>query len=561
MANKIIVIHPGSRNLRIGRASDLNPITILHAVGRKHRLESGLTSYQDGMLPPLLEPNKEFEENRLQVAHSIQLQAYPKHASKRSRISTPPQQISTFNRRSVPEELPLDKDHTVKLESTETIFDQTILSLTSSEAKEYNVHFPLRRGELNLHNGIGGSMSSVLENLEAIWLHVINDKMGITPKLLSQYNAVLVIPDVYNRSHLREMVTLLLQRLRFASCFLLQDHVSATFGAGLGYACVVDLGDQKCSISCVEDAISQPDTRVRLAYGGADVTQVFYTLLRKCSFPYKECKVENSYQDATLLTHLKERFCHLNFEICGAQEKTFNVQTAKHILCYTIQLGDECLVAPMSLFHTELLNITGKLKDVRTQLRSSQQPDAEDCFDAEYIRETGRRNGREGAMMEGTMPTTGDVGEDDLVVVETFDVDTTIKNGEKEEQNFMINGQIVSLDQAIVRSIERCGNDEMKRKMYGCILIVGGGIKFGGFAKCLEQKVTLSMASYAQQRTPGVPQFEVNIVAKEMDAGMIAWKGAAIMSCLESAPELWIMPNEWEKYGLRVLREKAPFMW
>lgn len=43
---------------------------------------------------------------------------------------------------------------------------------------------------------------------------------------------------------------------------LRKDHVAATFGAGLGYACVVDVGDQKTSVSCVEDGISHPNTRV-----------------------------------------------------------------------------------------------------------------------------------------------------------------------------------------------------------------------------------------------------------------------------------------------------------
>lgn len=38
--------------------------------------------------------------------------------------------------------------------------------------------------------------------------------------------------------------------------------MAATFGAGLGYACVVDVGDQKTSVSCVEDGISHPSTRV-----------------------------------------------------------------------------------------------------------------------------------------------------------------------------------------------------------------------------------------------------------------------------------------------------------
>lgn len=55
---------------------------------------------------------------------------------------------------------------------------------------------------------------------------------------------------------------MLLLKMGFGGCFLVQDHVAATFGAGLGYACVVDVGDQKTSISCVEDAISHRTTRV-----------------------------------------------------------------------------------------------------------------------------------------------------------------------------------------------------------------------------------------------------------------------------------------------------------
>lgn len=54
-------------------------------------------------------------------------------------------------------------------------------------------------------------------------------------------------------------------------------------------------------------------------------------------------------------------------------------------------MGDECIVAPLSLFHTELLNITGPGKLAKVQKPARQQPDPEDCFDAEYLRETGVR--------------------------------------------------------------------------------------------------------------------------------------------------------------------------
>ncbi|XP_023307114.2 actin-related protein 8 [Lucilia cuprina] len=588
-AQKIIVIHPGSLNLRIGRASDLNPLTILHAIGRRRKQtpqNNPKLQHHDPLLPSMPENDKqneimqEFEESRLQVSHAIQSHI-PQHEErsgglKRLRIATPPQQIATFNRRTVPEELPLEagiktEDTLVKKEANEfadNIFDKDLLKINVNEVADYNIHFPMKRGELNLHSNVGGSLTSVLSDLEAIWSYAIHERMEIPRKSLVQYGAVLVVPDVYNRSVLRELVTLLLTRLKFRACFLLQDHVAATFGAGLGYACVVDVGDQKCSISCVEDGISQPDTRVRLGYGGGDVTQVFYALLRKCCFPYKDCNIEDDYDDAVLLMNLKEKFCHLNLEICGAQEKYFEVSKPKKRLRYTFQLGDECVVAPLSLFHTELLNITGKQRLVRLQYRYSQQSDPEDCFDAEYIRETGRvRNGRGDQLLEGVMPVTGETAEDELVVVDNYEVEersNNLRNTEKDEELYYssTNGQIVPLDLAIVRSIERCSSDDMKRKMYGCILLVGGGSKIPGFSKWLEQKITLQLsATTNHNRSMDQLPFEVNVCVKEMDAAMIAWKGAAIMSCLESAPELWLIASEWEKYGLRILREKATFMW
>lgn len=82
--------------------------------------------------------------------------------------------------------------------------------------------------------------------------------------------------------------------------YVVQDHVAACFGAGLGYACVVDVGDQKTSISCVEDGLSIESSRVCLKYGGADVTQTFSWLLQKCAFPYKECSSKKP-KDALLL--------------------------------------------------------------------------------------------------------------------------------------------------------------------------------------------------------------------------------------------------------------------
>lgn len=99
-------------------------------------------------------------------------------------------------------------------------------------------------------------------------------------------------------------------------------------------------------------------------------------------------------------------------------------------------------------------------------------------------------------------------------------------------------------------------NEDLKRKMYGCILVVGGGMKFQGIGTWLQNRISLQIPYMFRAE-----QLDIITHPKEMDPSMTAWKGAAIMSCLESAQELWIQNTEWDKIGVKILRERAPFMW
>lgn len=51
------------------------------------------------------------------------------------------------------------------------------------------------------------------------------------------------------------------------------------------------------------------------------------------------------------------------------------------------------------------------------------------------------------------------------------------------------------------------------------------------------------------------------IIWQDMDPRMTSWKGAAILASLDTAQELWIRPNEWQQNGVKILRERAPFVW
>ena len=45
--------------------------------------------------------------------------------------------------------------------------------------ESYNVHWPVRRGSLNVHTGPGGSIAAVLQDIEDIWATVLHSYLHI----------------------------------------------------------------------------------------------------------------------------------------------------------------------------------------------------------------------------------------------------------------------------------------------------------------------------------------------------------------------------------------------
>ena len=85
----------------------------------------------------------------------------------------------------------------------------------------------------------------------------------------------------------------------------------ATFGAGVSSACVIDMGDRKTSVCCVEDGLSQRNTRLCMEYGGCDITRTLHWLLTRAGFPYRTCDLK-SRPDALFMRDLKEEYCHMD---------------------------------------------------------------------------------------------------------------------------------------------------------------------------------------------------------------------------------------------------------
>lgn len=302
---------------------------------------------------------------------------------------------------------------------------------------------------------------------------------------------------------MKNYLTVLLTKLGFNQAFVIQDHVAATFGAGLSQACVVDVGDQKISVSCVEDGISHPQSRIQLNFGGSDVTQIFFFMLRQNNFPYKECDPCKNGNDAEMLQKLKEENCHMNLDICGTAEKSFSVPRNGYNLKFSVCLSDECLMAPLSLFNVDLLELTRE-EAIRKRVNymSRNEGDPEDPHDNIYLEATSRKYNKTGDnILAGQENETANTQVDPDEIGISVTNDNSNSNMERlfgtsdlsNEASQTHTEQVLGLDTAILRSIESCSTEESRKKMFGTILLVGGGIKFRGIGQYIKHKLKLQV--------------------------------------------------------------------
>lgn len=298
--SNVIVIHPGSRFLRIGRASDAYPVTVPHCIARRVSLPSGdhpahlnvsienspanlaemeqqMTDYEEGM-----------RDRQKQARRRVQSQA------------------DTFNSASVPKLLPdsASVSDVTWTEDPDRPFYIGHEALRIDPREPYAIRYPFKHGFPDT-----ASYASKMEleaDLSAIWTTAIETHLKIPAASLGEYSVFLVVPDVADTALLKDLHNVALRGMGVKAVLSHQEAVCAAFGATLSAACVVDLGAQTTTVSCVDDGWLQRTTRVRMNYGGDDMTRVLHALLmRQEAFPMRDCGLALAHQIASL-NELKE---------------------------------------------------------------------------------------------------------------------------------------------------------------------------------------------------------------------------------------------------------------
>ncbi|RCI14574.1 hypothetical protein L249_6640 [Ophiocordyceps polyrhachis-furcata BCC 54312] len=381
--SRIIVIHPGSQNLRIGFASDALPKTIPMVIGTKYpqsesdmyeplprrQMEAKTTDQQYG---------DEWTKRYLRMCGELKTEM---RANKRKVLPNSKELVQTFNRRTEPEIIekhndPLEIDWTdiKKLDDPEypasCFIGNDALRVPDDSDPKFKLWWPIRHGLWNEDKY--SSQEHLYDDFESLLDRALRQDLGLkTNSEWQQYSCVFVIPDLYDKHYVEQMLRSAMTWFEFSRICFVQESMAATFGAGYTQACVVDVGAQKTSVSCVEDGLCVDDSRINLKYGGYDITETFIKMMLYDNFPYQGINLQRRY-DFLLAEELKMKHCTMSHADVSVQLYHFHVRapnepTKKH----AFKTYDEVILSGMGVFEPSIFDNDSKLRGRRKLVERS----------------------------------------------------------------------------------------------------------------------------------------------------------------------------------------------
>ncbi|CBF70586.1 hypothetical protein AN5911.2 [Aspergillus nidulans FGSC A4] len=509
IGSKVVVIHVGSQNLRIGLSSDALPKTVPMVIARKSTTNEA--EDQEEPRPKRLklddgsemEPEKKFgpEFSSQYTTMMADLKTHMRQ-NKRRTLPNSKEMVINYNRRTVPETISEHNDP-MRVEWTEIpdpapeyIVGQPALRIPDESKPRYKLYWPIKHGWCNEEDYDNKRL--LFLDISIILEDAIKTQLGLTSKKdWPQYSCVFVIPDLFDKSYVTQILEMLMREFSFARVCFIQESLAATFGAGFTSACVVDIGAQKTSICCVEEGMCVENSRVNLKYGGADVTELFIKMMLYDHFPYEEINLWRRY-DFLLAEELKKNVCTMNEASVSVQVFDFHLRVA----------GQDTPTPSRS----QQLNALSRVQEAEATPRSS----------------VAGSPGPESTPQAGGAATPAPAGQGQNT--------SQPRAPTIEERDDIL--PVYPLDKAILTSIMHAArSDERKmRDFLGGIMVVGGG----------------SLPSFAKEIMIGTPP-------RDLDPQVVVWKGASVFGKLSGTNDSWISQLEYDRLGHRLLAYKC--MW
>lgn len=438
-------------------------------------------------------------------------------------------------------------------------------ALSIYERERYLLRYPIRYGFFNNEY----NYQAVLDDLNKIILFCITNVLQIDRKEITNYNVVLIIPDLLIRHQIKGLVNMFLRDLNFRNIILNTESVMSTFGAAMQSSCVVDIGSNKTSVCCVDEGMIMEDTLIRKNFGGDDITKLLYMMLLRTSGNKNSLPMDNFNLDSPyhyrIIEKLKENECEFpsiinpTSQFISKHSKIWLHRKYKSTKVSNITLNEHCYFPPLSLLYPEIYesfrNVMIPSLDIFNDIYNEIYSDPEDIM-GELMKTivVNENPKKEDNATPNINQLTSSIkksrdenqdGEDSMSVTPSRSdenssqiYDDKHNLGRKNTYESMFS--LISLEEMICQSIMSVPSAEMRKKLANSILLVGGGVKFKGMIDYLEDRLIEKLTLLDNQ----IDRIEI-INFPTVDAKTLTWIGGSIVPKLESTKDMWINREKW----------------
>ncbi|KXS18529.1 hypothetical protein M427DRAFT_143893 [Gonapodya prolifera JEL478] len=249
-------------------------------------------------------------------------------------------------------------------------FQALYVALTSENPEDrlagvppiYVLRRPVRHGTLNATSY--SSLAHLQADIDFIWRHAVKQLDSRISKI-REYNAVIVVPDKCDKLYVQTVISVA-TNMGFSGILCVQESAAACFGAGFGSeTCLVDIGAEKTSVSCVEEGTVIASSRINLKYGSDDVTWYLSHLLWASHFPYRAFDPRRSLSDFLhVVEQVKETYVNMDFgELISTRNMSVEVRSpGREARVWTVRWWDEGILSVMIFFYPNIINHRKKLR-------------------------------------------------------------------------------------------------------------------------------------------------------------------------------------------------------
>ncbi|ODV62341.1 Arp8p, partial [Ascoidea rubescens DSM 1968] len=515
--SKTIVIHPGSSSIKIGLATDVFPKSIPNVIAVPNFSPEETKDYLKENISPQRETiktnnsNNDNEEvffnSEFNDAKKIIFKNFKERMKyyKRKIIPNSHETVVNFNKKSQSEKiLDINDPHKIdwvhedselfkELEARNERYIIGEEAFKLANEFKYKLRKPIMNGKFNENPKDYKSPQEIIGDLQVIITKFLEKEFDIGRSQLKQYNVVLIIPDLYDKAYVERWIEIILQ-LDFIAVAITQESIAATFGAGVSSACVVDIGAQSIKISCVDEGMIINDSRIKLDYGGDDITKAFIKLLLQSKIPIQDINLNNHYE-WKFANELKEKFITFQDADIAIQLYKFIRRSPNKVTEeFNFRVFDEVMLAPMGLFFPKLFQIKNVEKRDIHKFDGRLLTKSKDTYNGV--------NNNPSSLSQKNL-----VNEDIITKYNDYDIikrlimlkDDEINSNNLNNPNFILNfgeEEVINdmeLDLAIIESITNAIKTDFNKakNFYESLLIVGGGSKIPALDFILKDRINI----------------------------------------------------------------------